>query len=244
MPAKLKLEEAPTFAKQGYTVIKLVQPSAEIINSFDNLPRDTHSMGRLRQIRLTQYFSYNDDGEWVFATLPKRDYIQSSEYIKLAEAGGVRRHREQLEIDPSNIVSEIMNSLPISKDKLYQVNVNQIRVISNGTYNGITVPEGPHRDGHEFSVIAVVTRKNIEGGKTQIFSPDAEKLLFEHTLSENQAILIDDERFVHTASNIKHVIGSEGYRDIFVIEVNHWNNRAYGLKHEKSAESPMQAKIV
>lgn len=66
----------------------------------------------------------------------------------------------------------------------------------------VTVPEGPHRDRHEFSVIVIANRHNVRGGETQVIEP-------EH--------------------------GDAGHRDIWVIEINRWDQRAYGPKHERQA---------
>lgn len=219
----------------GYCVIDMPEIPKSLLDSFDNMPRDMHSLGRLRKIRLTQYISYWEEGEWFFASLPKRKYVQSADYIKLAEAGGVPRHREQIVGDPTALVAAVLNQLPVDLSDMFQINVNQIRVIANTDYQGITVSEGPHRDGHEFSVIAVGRRNNIKGGETQVIDPKTREILFRTTLDENQAILLDDERFIHYATDIEPEEGDVGYRDIWVIEINRWHNRAYGPAHERSS---------
>ena len=109
------------------------------------------------------------------------------EYIKLSEAGGVRRYREQLQIDPSALIARVMNNLPIDRAELFHVNVNQIRVTVNKIFKGVTVPEGPHRDGHEYSVIAVAARHNVCGGETQVIDPKTNQIVFQKTLAENEA---------------------------------------------------------
>jgi hypothetical protein len=88
------------YIENGFCVVKTPALSHEIIASFDELPRDCHSKARLRKIRLSQYFGYFEDNEWIFGLLPKRRYIQSPEYIKLKEAGvsstGQRKYALQL----------------------------------------------------------------------------------------------------------------------------------------------------
>lgn len=118
---------------------------------------------------------------------------------------------------------------------MLQINVNQIRVVANGEYRGVTVPEGPHRDGHEYSVIAVVRRENVAGGETQVIDPITNQVIHRQTLEENQAIIIDDERYIHYATDIEPATGDSGYRDIWVVEINRWENRAYGRVHEREA---------
>ncbi|KQV49736.1 2OG-Fe dioxygenase family protein [Massilia sp. Root335] len=234
------LESAPSAAvdeivQTGYAVIRTAPLSDEVLDSFNRLPRDEHSLSRHRRIRLSQYFGYCENGQWIYALLPRRRYVQSAEYIRIAEAGGVARHREQLEIDPSELITSVMEQLPVDRAQQYHVNVNQIRVIVDADYKGVTVPEGPHRDGHEFSVVGVARRANVVGGETQVMLPHDHTPLFRHTLAENEAIAIDDERFVHYATNIESRDGAPGYRDIWVIEINRWENRCYGPLHDQRA---------
>ncbi|MBY6311543.1 2OG-Fe dioxygenase family protein [Alcaligenes faecalis] len=223
------------YAEHGYCVITMPEVPQSLLNSFNDMPRDMHSLGRLREIRLTQYIGYWEANEWVFAPLPQRKYVQSAHYIRLAEAGGVARHREQIVGDPTMLIAAVLDELPVDLTQMFQINVNQIRVTVNADYKGVTVPEGPHRDGHEFSVIAIAKRNNVKGGETQVIDPQTREVLFRTTLAENQAILIDDERFIHYASNIEPEEGDIGYRDIWVIEINRWKNRAYGPTHEQAS---------
>jgi len=61
---------------------------------------------------------------------------------------------------------------------------------------------------------------------------------------ENQAILIDDERYIHYATDIVPVQGMDGHRDIWVIEINRWGKRAYGPSHERRAsEAKLPAEL-
>jgi hypothetical protein len=228
-------EGAIHFRDHGYAVISTPTLDAATLDSFNRMPRDGHSMKRLREIRLSQFFCYKEEGQWIFALLPRRKYVQSAAYIRLAEAGGVLRHREQLECDPSPLIAAVLDTLPISAEGQYQINVNQIRVIANTDFKGVTVPEGPHRDGHEFSVIAIADRHNVRGGETQVIEPSTGQVIFRQTLDVNQAILIDDERYIHYATNIEPEKGDVGHRDIWVIEINRWDQRAYGPKHERQA---------
>ncbi|GGX98770.1 hypothetical protein GCM10007160_28120 [Litchfieldella qijiaojingensis] len=223
------------YLRKGYCVVDMPVMPRDVLESFDNMPRDFHSLGRLRQIRLSQYIGFWDESEWVFAVLPQRKYIQSARYIKLEEAGGIPRHREQLEVDPSPLIARVLDNLPIEQHEMVQINVNQIRVTANAQYRGVTVPEGPHRDGHEYSVIAVVRRENVIGGETQVIDPLTNEVVHRQVLEENQAIIIDDERYIHYATDIEPATGELGYRDIWVIEINRWENRAYGRAHEREA---------
>jgi hypothetical protein len=227
-------KESANLISTGFFVVDMPPPPQALIDSFNNLPRDMHSLGRHRRIRLSQFFAYFEE-DWIFALLPQRKYIQSARHIKIPEAGGVLRHREQMEVDPAPVMAFVMSQLGLDRCESYHVNVNQIRVIVDREFAGVPVPEGPHRDGHDYSVIGIVTRHNISGGETQVMLPDTTTPIFRSLLLENQAILIDDNRYIHYATDIKPIEGDEGYRDILVIEINHWSRRAYGPKHERSA---------
>lgn len=232
------LPQTGDFASDGWTVIDTPPLSSEMLATFDDLPRDKHSPSRYRTARLTQYFAYHEEGEWIFAPLPRRDYIQSAEYIKLAEAGGVRRFREQLVCDPSSLLVAVLSELPIDLNEHYQINVSQFRVIVDRTWRGITVPEGPHRDGHRFSVVGVARRHHVDGGETQVIDPASGEIVFRTILQNNQAILMDDARWIHYATDIVAAEGYEsGYRDIWVIEVDPWAQRCYGPLHERRASA-------
>jgi len=223
------------FRTRGYAVVDTPPLSGHVLASFDSMPRDGHSQSRLRHIRLSQFFGYREEGQWIFALLPKRKYIQSAEYIRLAEAGGVMRHREQLECDPSPLIASVLDALQVDASDSFHINVNQIRVIANAEFKGVTVPEGPHRDGHEYSVIVVAGRHNVAGGETQVIDPVSNEIVHRQTLGENQAVLIDDERYIHYATDIVPAQGAVGHRDIWVIEINRWHKRAYGPSHERRA---------
>ncbi|MGG7674563.1 2OG-Fe dioxygenase family protein [Pseudomonas sp. WC2] len=227
--------EMPQFATAGFETIHTPPMSDAVMASFDNMPRDGHSLKRLREIRLSQYLTYNEEGQWFCALLPRRKYIQSAAHINLPEAGGVFRHREQLECDPGPLIASILDQLPVSRSEFFHVNVNQIRVIANHEFRGVTVPEGPHRDGHQYSVIVVARRSNVTGGETQIIDPQTQEIVHRETLGENMAVLIDDERYIHYATDIAPASGETGYRDIWVVEINKWQNRAYGPAHEARA---------
>lgn len=155
------------------------------------------------------------------------------------------RHREQLECDPSPLVAAVVQALPIDAEEGHHVNVNQIRVIANAEFKGVTVPEGPHRDGHEFSVIVVAGRHNVRGGETQVIDPVSREIVHRQVLAENQAVLIDDERYIHYATDIMPAQGTTGHRDIWVIEINRWSKRAYGPTHERRArEATLPAEVA
>ncbi len=132
---------------------------------------------------------------------------------------------------PSRPLKNGDHSMPIVMDGLRKLQKYQNRVALNSALTSSTW------DDFDRSIVdlAVVKRENVDGGVTQVIDPDTMETLFETTLDENQAILLDDEKFIHYASEITPISGNTCYRDIWVVEVNEWSNRCYGPTHDREA---------
>src|SRR5438094_270304 len=78
---------------------------------------------------------------------------------------------------------------------------------------GVSVPEGPHRDGHQFGMLAVFARDNISGGTNQLFPTGGGEPFFEVTLQPSQALVYDDNAMWHTATDIVALDNRGGHRD-------------------------------
>src|SRR5260221_13963456 len=96
---------------------------------------------------------------WELELLPHRPFMQSKEYNSLV--GGVPRYLEPLRIDPTDQIAAGADAVPLDRSETYQLNVHQVRVLTNKEIRGIAVPEVPHRDGHEIGMIVVFRRGNI-----------------------------------------------------------------------------------
>jgi len=77
--------------------------------------------------------------------------------------------------------------------------MSQVRVITDKSITGITVPEGPHRDGHDYVMNAVFRRHRISGGVSQLMPTGGGPPFFEDVLQENEAIIFEDTRMWHNA---------------------------------------------
>lgn len=211
----------------------LPEPTPQELDEFENLPVDKYGLGPYRRIRVSQYMMYFEDGQWILSLLPKRDFIQPAHINKLR--GGILREREQLRLDPSRLVDHVAKEIPLDTANIYQVNVNQVRVVSTPEIDGVVVAEGPHRDGHDFGAIVVVRRHNISGGESHLMPLDGGEVFFRTTLQPGQALVHEDPLMFHYATNIQHGSVEGGYRDIWIIAFNAWENRRYGPVHEKTA---------
>jgi hypothetical protein len=105
-------------------------------------------------------------------------------------------------------------------------------VIVNDETRGVSVPEGPHQDGHTYSMIAVVDRRNIGGGQTQLMTLDSDEPFLSLTLGPGEAIVLDDRAMRHYATDITAPAGQEGHRDLFLLAYNTWPERRYGETYE------------
>lgn len=204
-----------------------------MLDEFERLPLDPYCGGKFRYRRFSQYRMHHNGRSWELALLPHRPFIQSKEYNRLV--GGVQRHLEPLRIDPTAQVGAGADAVPLDRARSYQLNIHQVRVIANESVKGIAVPEGPHRDGHEIGMIAVFKRKNIRGGITHLMPNGGGVPFFETTLKENQAIVYRDDKMFHNATNIEPLDAHGGFRDIWIVAMNDWENRRYGDEFEKRA---------
>jgi len=217
-----------------YKVIELPPLTDVALAEFGKLPMDTFAGGEQRYRRFSQFrMDFVDDG-WRAELLPHRPFIQPRSVNSYV--GGVRRPFEPLRIDPSPQLIVGAEEIPLDSTQPWQVNVHQCRVVTNDAVTGVSVPEGPHRDGHTFGMLAVFDRKNIQGGVTQLFeSGSSTNPFFETTLQPNQALVYDDGAMWHTATDIKAPVGSQGHRDLWIVAFNPWSERRYGDEFEAAA---------
>jgi hypothetical protein len=142
---------------------------------------------------------------------------------------------EPLRIDPAPQIDAGIKALGLDPRRTWQLNVHQCRVITNRDVVGVSVPEGPHRDGHEYGMLAVFRRHNITGGISQLMPAGDGKAFFEVTLQANQALVYHDSAMWHNATDIVQAGPLGGYRDLWIVAINPWEQRKYGEEFEQSA---------
>lgn len=99
----------------------------------------------------------------------------------------------------------------------------------------MSVPEGPHRDGHDYGMLAVFARDNISGAENLLMPTGGGEPFFRVTLQPNQALVFDDTALWHTATDIESLDGGEGHRDMWIVVFNRWDRRKYGAEFEERA---------
>jgi hypothetical protein len=198
---------------------------------FESLAFDPYTGGKQRYRRFSQFRIDYVAGAWKLELLPPRPFVQAAGYNKIV--GGVARQFEPIQFDPSPQVGAGADAGGLDRSRPYQINVHQVRVIVRSDITGITVPEGPHRDGHDFVMNVIVARRNVSGGISQLVPTGGGTPFFEDLIQENEAIMFDDRQIWHNATNILPLDNSGGHRDILIISFNDWERRRYGEEFEK-----------
>jgi hypothetical protein len=132
-------------------------------------------------------------------------------------------------------MAAVAESIGLDRDNEYALNVHQVRVIANKSIKGVVVPEGPHRDGHYIIMTLVFSRHNIRGGASQLMDTGSKDPFFDQVLQPGQALIVEDERMWHHATDIVPLDGRYGHRDIWIVSLNAWEDRRYGDDYEKRA---------
>ncbi|MGI3212974.1 2OG-Fe dioxygenase family protein [Roseovarius tibetensis] len=216
----------------GYRVIDLPPLPQDARDNFANLPEDPYYTERWRQF--SQYVLFFEHDHWACRILEHRPFIQAKAYNQ--KVGGVRRNFEPISgVDPTPQFAAIASELDFDRNAVFQVNLHQWRTRVNETYQGKTIPEGPHRDGHHITSVTVWERHNITGGESTLYQVGKTDPFFEQALHPGQCLVMRDEDMVHGARDIHAVSGEGGYRDIWVISINPWADRRYGEEFEAFA---------
>ncbi|QTD99722.1 2OG-Fe dioxygenase family protein [Streptomyces cyanogenus] len=214
---------------QGFAIIDTPPLDDFTLSQFEELPLDPYTGSTQRYRRFSQ-FRLVHDGEWKLELLPHRHFAQPRQYNDLV--GGQLRTLEPLNVDPSALIAAGAEALELDKDTVWQLNVHQCRVVSTPDVEGVAAPEGPHRDGHDYGMVAVTRRHNISGGETQLMPLGGGEPFFRTTLQDGQAIVFDDKRMFHHVTDIQHLTDEGGHRDVWLVAINTWEHRRYGEEYE------------
>jgi hypothetical protein len=218
-----------------YQVIRVPIPDPQVLADYASLPLDPYAGGKQRHRRFAQYRMVFDQAhdDWSLELLPHPPFVQSSRVNGFA--GGVRRHFDPVRVSLAPQITAGARALRLDRDEVWQLNVHQNRLVARAGERGVSVPEGPHRDGHDFSMIAVMDRRNVTGGRNQLLPSGGGDPFFEVTLEPGQALVFDDAALWHHATDIAATGPTPGHRDLCVVAYNRWCNREYGEEYERRA---------
>jgi len=189
--------------------------------SWNELPPDAYLRdgGRYRRRR---HSCFVVEGELV-TQVPHRAHWQPVEYNALH--GGLERWFEPM--DPTTVAQPVWPQMlrrlaavcsSLKGAQPWFVEAHQFRI---DTTDGIgrPTPEGAHRDGVDFVVVALVDRSGVKGGETRVFDANGPTGI-RFTMSEPwTTLMLDDERVIHETTPIQPVDSAVpgGHRDTLVL---------------------------
>ena len=83
------------------------------------------------------------------------------------------------------------------------VEAHQFRIEAAAGAPGFPTPEGVHHDGVDVVLIAMIARRNLEGGETLVADADGAELARFTLLDRLDAALLDDRRVRHGVSPVR-----------------------------------------
>lgn len=218
---------------QGFALLDLPEVSEEILDSYEDLPHDPYMGNGTRYKRFSQYrLSWNGDA-WDFELLPHRDYTAFKDFNPVG--GGYKRPYEPIQVDFTSLIGHGAKELGLNTDAQWQINVHQNRTLASREKSGVLTPEGVHQDGHEFVMIAVLRRTEVEDGQTRLWKLGAEEPFWSGILQPNKAVLIDDKAVAHDVTDVQPAGDGTGKRDILIVAFSRWEERWYGDDHDQAA---------
>ena len=100
----------------------------------------------------------------------------------------------------------------------WHIEVHQFRIEAKPEAHGKPTPEGMHRDGVDYVMVLLVTRRNIRSGTTTVHDLD-KRALGSFTLTDPlDAALVDDARRYHGVTPVEpENPGQPAWRDVLVV---------------------------
>jgi hypothetical protein len=192
-------------------------------SSWDNLAVDAYlaEHGTYRR-RRHAVFSLSNSGQAVREA--NRPHYQSKTYNTLQ--GGIERWFEPIarEIAESPVFNRVLafcarvfGSLAPHVNS-WNVEVHQFRIEAKAGQAGLPTPEGMHRDGVDYVLVALIKRSNINSGTTKIHDLDGKEVGSFTLTHPLDSALVDDERVYHGVTPVVPVDESRpGFRDVLVV---------------------------
>lgn len=205
-------------------ILRLPATPAEIRASFDRLVPDTESVDRvgrsMAQQRRRRYALLDvTPGRLPIArvspvfTQRVDDFRNTSRRFAAMEPG-VRDSRFL-----RRLVSEAVKRVSVAPGTCaWTVSVHQVRQIAWAGSPSDNAPEGVHRDGADVIVSAfVVARRNVRGGRSDVYAPDRKRIILNHTLEPDEGLLHEDRQLWHDVTRVWSP--SIGHRDLFGLDM-------------------------
>jgi hypothetical protein len=192
-------------------------------DSWNGLALDSYMADGARY-RRRRHATFGTDADGPITRQPHRAHYQPLAYNPLH--GGVARWFEP--VDAAVGGGETMRAVLAFCRSLFEslapsagawhIEVHQFRIEARPGEAGRPTPEGLHRDGVDYVLVLLVSRRNIASGVTAIHALDG-TLLGHFTLTTPfDAALVDDSRVAHGVTPVEAIDPSQpAYRDVLVV---------------------------
>ncbi len=191
--------------------------------SWNDLELDAYMAdgGRYRRRRHATYLA---DADGAILRTPHQPHYQGLEYNQLH--GGILRWFEPIRTD----IGEAPAMLAIlgfcrslfgalaPGTAAWHAEVHQFRIEARSGEEGRPTPEGRHRDGVDYVLVLLVTRRNIASGMTTIHALDGSELGHFTLTHPFDAALVDDRRVAHGVTAVEPIDPTApAHRDVLVV---------------------------
>jgi hypothetical protein len=191
--------------------------------SWNTLALDTYMKdgGRYRRRR---HAVFGTDGDAPLVRGPHQPHYQTLEYNPLH--GGVERWFEPVSdsVGQSSTLQTILAfcrqlfAAMAAPARAWRVEVHQFRIEARSGEQGRPTPEGLHRDGVDFVLVLLISRRNIASGMTTIHALDGRELGHFTLTHPFDAAIVDDRRVAHGVTPVEPIDpGQPAYRDVLVV---------------------------
>ena len=191
--------------------------------SWNHLDLDTYMAdgGRYRRRR---YAAYEAARGGAIVRRPHQPHFQAIDYNPLN--GGIARWFEPIDesIGHGSSMLAILTFCHALFGSLapetpaWQIEVHQFRIEARSGEAGRPTPEGLHRDGVDYVLVLLVSRRNIASGMTRIHAPDGGTLGHFTLTDPLDAALVDDTRVAHGVTPVEPIDAAQpAHRDVLVV---------------------------
>lgn len=191
--------------------------------SWNDLDVDTY-MGDGGRYRRRRFAVYAAERQGPIVRGPHQPHYQGLDYNTLN--GGIERWFKPVsdEIGEGASLRTILEYCRALFSKLapdaerWHAEVHQFRIEAKPGQHGKPTPEGLHRDGVDYVLVLLVTRRNIRSGTTTVHDLD-KRALGSFTLTDPlDAALVDDRRCYHGVTPVEPENPAlPAYRDVLVV---------------------------
>jgi hypothetical protein len=200
-----------------YAIEALNSVSSEKLGAlFENLPIDPYLEGGYRFRRLSR-FRIQDNR---LIQLAHGRFFQTKDYNPLL--GDVVR--EFAEIEPALVELEDFQKICLEFFDFcrlctahQEIDVHQIQTVALPHTIGHPAPEGIHQDGVDIVGIFCVTRRNIDGAETSLFTSKTAPPIFTKILNPGELLVFNDKQFFHFTASLTTNSTAPGIRNVFVL---------------------------